>query len=302
MISLVVQGGAWDIPDDLVRAHRTGVQNALKAGWAVLLDGGGAVDAVEEAIVAMENDETFNAGRGSCMNSAGQVELDAGIMDGTSLGAGAVAAVQNVPNPIRLARALMAEGSEVFLVGMGAVRFAREHQVKTCSQDDLITAKELERWRRAQDDRKPARPVGSKKKRASADTVGAVAMDRSGHIAAGTSTGGPPGKYPGRVGDSPLIGAGVYADNATGGVSASGMGEQIMKVALAKTVIELMGREGGTPEGAAKEGVKILRQRVHGSGGVIVMSAKGEIAVAYNTLRMARAYLTSGMKTAFVGV
>ena len=147
MISLVVHGGAWNIPDDLVEAHKAGIQQALKSGWAVLSKGGSAVDAVEKAITVMEDDETFDAGAGSFMNMAGEVELDASIMNGKTFRAGAIAAVQHVKNPISLARKIMDESEHILLVGMGATRFAREHGVKTCSQDDLITDRELERWR-----------------------------------------------------------------------------------------------------------------------------------------------------------
>lgn len=145
MISLVVHGGAWDIPDELLNAHKLGIQQALKAGWAVLSKGGAAVDAVEEAIRVMEDDDTFDAGTGSFINMAGEVELDASIMNGKNFRAGAVAAVQHVKNPISLARKIMEENEHVLLVGMGAIRFAREHGIKTCSQDDLITNRELMR-------------------------------------------------------------------------------------------------------------------------------------------------------------
>jgi len=300
MISLVVHGGAWDIPDDAVAAHKAGVQQALKAGWAVLAKGGTAVDAVEAAIILMEDDETFDAGRGSFLNAAGEVELDASIMDGRTFKAGAVAAVQNILHPITLARKIMEESEHVLLVGMGAARFAREHGVATCGQDDLIVLREIERWREAQRGKKTPTKSSFKKKKMAHDTVGAVALDRSGNIASGTSTGGTPNKYPGRVGDSPLIGCGTYADNAVGGVSTSGWGEAMIKVVMAKTIIDRMGVNGGDPEQASVEGIKTLERKVDGLGGVIALNAAGKIGVAFNTPRMARGYMNSEMKTPIV--
>ncbi len=303
MISLVIHGGAWDIPDDLVAAHREGIRKALNDGWDVLKRGGSAVEAVERAIVLMENDETFNAGRGSYLNAAGHVELDASIMAGKTLKAGAVAAVQNSLNPVTLARKIMEESSEILLVGMGAIRFAHEHHVKTCSQDDLITARQLERWREAQgaQERKPGRGA-NKRRHVPADTVGAVALDRFGDIAAGTSTGGLPGKSPGRVGDAPLIGCATYADNTVGGVATTGAGESIIRVVLAKSVIDLMERREGDPQRAAKEGMDMLARRAQGYGGVIALSRDGRIGVAYNTSRMARGSMTSEMKVPAIAV
>lgn len=302
MISLVVHGGAWDIPDDLVEAHRKGVANALKAGWEILKGGGSAVDAVERAIVLMEDDVAFNAGKGSSLNAAGEVELDASIMDGGTLRAGAVAAVKNIKNPIRLARLIMEESEHVLLVGMGATRFARENGVKTCDPDFLITARELERWRKLQVDARYTTKDSFRRKRLPSDTVGAVARDGEGNIVAGTSTGGTPNKHPGRVGDSPLIGCGTYADNAVGGVSTTGWGEAIIKIVMAKTVIDLMEWHGKDPAKAVEEGLKILHRKVAGYGGIIALNNAGKTAVTYNTPRMARAYMTAEMKTPFVAV
>jgi L-asparaginase / beta-aspartyl-peptidase len=302
MISLVVHGGAWDIPDDLVEGHKTGVNRALKAGWSILQKGGSAVEAVEKAIIVMEDDETFDAGVGSFINRAGEVELDASIMSGKKLNAGAIAAVQNVRNPISLARKIMEESEHVLLVGMGATRFAREHGIQTCSQDDLITDRELERWRTIQGTRNFMTKDAFRRKKVPVDTVGAVAMDDEGNIAAGASTGGTPNKYPGRVGDSPLIGSGTYADNTVGGVSCSGWGEALIKVVMAKSVIDLMDRNGGDSQLAADDGIKTLVRRTEGFGGVIAMNNAGQIGIAYNTPRMARAYITSRMRSPIVAV
>jgi beta-aspartyl-peptidase (threonine type) len=302
MISLIVHGGAWDIPDDLVEPHKKGVANALRAGWEILKGGGSAVDAVEHAIVLMEDDVTFNAGKGSCLNAVGEVELDASIMDGRTIRAGAVAAVQHIKNPIRLARKIMEESEHVLLVGMGATRFARENGIKTCDPDFLITARELERWRDLQVDGKYKTKDSFRRKKLPSDTVGAVAMDGKGNVAAGTSTGGTPNKYPGRVGDSPLIGCGTYADNAVGGVSTTGWGEAIIKIVMAKTVIDLMEWHGKDPAKAVEEGLEILRRKAAGYGGIIALDNAGKIAVTHTTPRMARGYMTAEMKTPFVAV
>jgi len=302
MISLVVHGGAWNIPDELVDAHRHGVLQAVKVGWGILSKGGSAVDAVEAAIKYMEDDETFDAGRGSFINAAGEVELDASIMNGKTFRAGAVAAVQNVRNPISLARSVMEESELVLLVGIGATRFAREHGIPTCRQDDLITNRELERWREAQRNGHQLTKEAFRRKKVPVGTVGAVALDRGGTVASGTSTGGTPNKYPGRVGDAPLIGAGTYADNAIGGVSTTGWGESMIKVVLAKTVIDFIQKFDGDVEKAANEGIKVLARKAEGYGGVIALTRGGEIGVSFNTPRMARAYISSEMKVPFVAV
>jgi beta-aspartyl-peptidase (threonine type) len=302
MVSLVVHGGAWNITDDMVDAHRHGVQQALKAGYAVLSRGRSAIEAVEVAVRYMEDDETFDAGRGAFINNAGEVELDASIMNGKTLRAGAVAAVQNVKNPITLARVIMEESDHVLLVGIGATRFAREHSVPTCRQDDLITSRELERWREAQRSGSMSTKEMFKRKRIPVGTVGAVALDRAGNVASGTSTGGTSNKYPGRVGDSPLIGCGTYADNAVGAVSSSGWGEALIKVVMAKTVADLMERSGGDAAKAAQAGIDILARKVQGFGGVIALSKTGAVGIAFNTPRMARGHMRSDMKSPVVEV
>ena len=302
MISLVVHGGAWDIPGEQVDAHRQGVHEAIKAGWGVLSKGGSAVDAVETAIKLMEDDETFDAGRGSFINAAGEVELDASIMNGKTFRAGAVAAVQNVRNPISLARSIMDESDMILLVGIGATRFAREHGIPTCRQDDLITDRELQRWREAQRKGYLSTKQTFRRKKVPVGTVGAVAFDRGGNVASGTSTGGTPNKYPGRVGDSPLIGAGTYADNAVGAVSTTGWGESMMKIVMAKTVTDLMEKCGGDVEKATHEAIRLLARKADGYGGVIALTCHGDIGVSFNTPRMARGYMSSDMKVPFIAV
>src|SRR5512143_2225099 len=302
MISIAVHGGAWDIPGDLIEPHRRGVSRALRTGWELLKSGGSAVDAVEAAIMAMEDDETFNAGRGSFINMSGEVELDASIMDGKSHRAGAVAAVQNVKNPISLARRIMEDSDLVLLVGMGASRFAKEHKVKTCSPDNLITARELERWKALQRSKRFETRDAFVRGKMSSDTVGAVALDRHGNLAAGTSTGGTPNKYPGRLGDSPLIGCGSYADSGVGAVSCSGWGETLIQAGMAKTIIDRMEFLQEAPEQAVANALKTLEKKMNGYGGAIVIDRQGGVAAAFNTPRMARAYLTSRMKTPFAAV
>jgi len=282
----------------MMERNKEGVLHALTAGWSILNRGGSAADAVEESIRVMEDDETFDAGRGSCLNAAGEIELDAGIMNGKTLQAGAAAAVQQVKNPISLARAIMERSEHVLLVGMGAQRFAREHGVAVCGLDDLITRREIDRWRLAQAETKPL----SRRSRVASDTVGAVALDKAGTIVSGTSTGGTPNKYPGRVGDAPLIGSGIYADNAIGGVSTSGWGEGMIRIVMAKTVIDLIARNGGDPEAAAREGLAVLRKKTGGDGGIIAVTPEGRIGIAFTTPRMARGSMNSSMKSPLVAV
>ena len=302
-ISLIVHGGAWDIPAEAVVANRNGVLKAIKAGWEILSDGGEAVDAVERAVTVMESDETFNAGRGSVLNAAGETELDASMMEGTWCRAGAVAAVQRIAHPVSLARLIMEKSDNVLLVGPGAARFAQEHGMSLCGKDDLITAEQIVLWRQAQ-----AAPRMSKartpvrKKTRGHDTVGAVALDRRGHIVAAASTGGTPNKHPGRVGDSPLVGSGIYADDTLGAGVATGVGEDIIRVVLVKSVLDIMEKNGGDPEAAARAGIELLEQKVQGHGGIIVMNRKGQVSAACNTSRMARAYMTSGMRSPVAAV
>ncbi len=302
MVSIIIHGGAWDIPDADVESHRRGIQNALTIGWKILINDGSAVDAVEQAIKYMEDDETFDAGYGSHLNQLGKVELDASIMDGKMIRCGAVAAVHRIKNPITLARKVMDESEHILLVGEGAERFATEHKIKLCKPDDLINKRERERWEALRGRRNFKTKDSFRKKKYSSDTVGAVAMDKNNNICAGTSTGGTLNKYPGRIGDSPLIGCGTYADNEIGGASTTGWGEAIIKVVLAKTVIDLMETNGGHPQEAAEKGIEILHRKVDGFGGVIVMNKIGECRFAYNTPRMARAYINSRLSEPVVAV
>jgi len=290
------------MPDDMVDSHLRGVRNALAEGWRLLEHGGAALDAVEEAVVIMEDDEAFDAGRGSFLNRDGKVQLDALIMDGATLRAGGVGCVERLRNPVRAARKILSESPHVYFVGEGAERFAAEHGIALCKNEELVLAREVERLReyqakiptaRAQDAREVGDPPGSEMfaPAISHDTVGAVALDREGNIAAATSTGGTLNKAPGRLGDSSLIGCGCYADNLSAAVSTTGWGEPIMKLVLAKWTADRV-LAGNLPEWAAQEAMNHLQQRVNGHGGIIVLNGRGQIGIAHNTPRMAWACRT----------
>jgi len=276
------------MPDDMVEAHIRGVQNAMAAGWRVLDRGGSALDAVEEAVVIMEDDETFDAGRGSFLNRDGKVQLDALIMDGATLRAGGVGCVEHLRNPVRAARKILSESPHVYFVGEGAERFAAEHGISLCQNEDLIIPREIERLRQYQ---APQHGDDLFAPTISHDTVGAVALDRDGNIAAATSTGGTLNKAPGRLGDSSLIGCGCYANNESAAVSTTGWGEPIMKLVLAKWTADRIAA-GNLPEWSAQEAMNYLKQRVNGHGGIIVLDPRGHIGIAHNTPRMAWAYKT----------
>jgi beta-aspartyl-peptidase (threonine type) len=286
------------MPDDMVEAHLHGVRNALAAGWRVLERGGAALDAIEEAVVVMEDDETFDAGRGSFLNCDGRVQMDALIMDGATLRAGGVGCVERVRNPVRAARKILSESPHVYFVGEGAERFAAEHGVELCRNEELVIAREVERLREYQREAGQGSAGLSDKDgkdlfapEISHDTVGAVALDRAGNIAAATSTGGTLNKAPGRLGDSSLIGCGCYADNLSAAVSTTGWGEPIMKLVLAKWTADRVSA-GNLPEWAAQEAMNYLKQRLNGHGGIIVLNALGQFGIAHNTPRMAWACKT----------
>ncbi len=288
---LVIHGGAWAIPDDMVEAHLNGVRNAMAAGWRVLERGGPALDAVEEAVVIMEDDETFDAGRGSFLNRDGKVQLDAFIMDGATLRGGGVGCVERIANPVRAARKILSDSPHVYFVAEGAERFAAEHGIPLCRNEDLIIPREVERLREFQARAADAR-ADLFAPTISHDTVGAVALDGEGNIAAATSTGGTLNKAPGRLGDSSLIGCGCYADNQTAAASTTGWGEPIMKLVLAKWAADRVAT-GSLPEWVAAEAINYLKERVDGHGGMILLDARGRFGIAHNTPRMAWALKTS---------
>lgn len=291
--AIIVHGGAWDIPAELHAEHLAGCRSAAAAGWAVLTDGGSALQAVEAAIRIMEDRPVFDAGRGSHLNAAGVVELDAGMMDGATLRAGAVAAVRRVANPITLARHVLHDSPHVFLVGEGAEHFAQQAGLPLCNPAELIVPREQALWEKRRAEVASAQPDGASSTGA-ADTVGAVALDQMGNLAVGNSTGGTFYKAPGRVGDTPIIGCGLYADNTMGAAACTGVGEQIMKTVLAKTTVDQLAllRSAGS---AARVAMAYFEHRIGGQGGVICISPDGQIGLAHTTPYLAHAYRSEGL-------
>jgi len=272
--------------------------------WEILAGGGAAIDAVEAAIVALEDDPTFDAGYGSHLTRDGRAQLDAILMDGATLKAGAVAAVEQIRNPIRLARCVLEKSEHMMLVGPGAEQFAGENSIPLCDPRELITDRERAAWQRCLEDSHAAEHHLSHEQ----GTVGAVALDSNGKLFAGTSTGGTCCKHSGRVGDSPLIGCGCYADAEWGGVSCTGHGEGIMKIVMAKMAVDLLAvpptdpyQIRGRPEGSqtgvnhaqfvADACVRKLAHRAHATGGLILLDREGRPAAAHNTPQMAYGFV-----------
>ena len=284
---LLIHGGAWAIPDEEVDAHRRGIRNALDAGYAILARKGSALDAVEAAIMVMEDEEVFDAGRGSFLTRDGRVQLDALLMSGADLRAGGVACVEHLRHPIQAARLVLKHSPHVYFVGTGAERFALQHGMRPCDNMELVLPREQRRLYQAQEaelkglgDPTFSGALGSH------DTVGAVALDSDGNLAAGTSTGGTLNKAPGRVGDSSLIGCGCYADNQSAAVSVTGWGEPIMKLVLGKWAVDRV-EAGSSPQVATADAIAYLYRRLNGHGGMILMGADGSVGLACNTPRMA---------------
>jgi L-asparaginase / beta-aspartyl-peptidase len=305
--SLIVHGGAWDIPDEAVDACKAGCERALAAGWSFLNQGGSALDAVQAAVIVLEDDPAFDAGFGSHLTLDGHVECDAIVMDGATLRAGSVAALRRIRNPIRLARHVLENCPHMMLVADGAERFAADQGLELCPPDELIANAERDAWLKCRNSKHAAAHHRGHEQ----GTVGAVALDSNGRLFAATSTGGTCCKLPGRVGDSPLIGCGCYADAEVGGVSCTGYGEAIMKVVLAKTAADFLRHPVGTDPNlspsilpkpttpdvaalAAREAVSVLAKRTHATGGVILLDRKGNPGFAFNTPRMAYAYVANG--------
>jgi beta-aspartyl-peptidase (threonine type) len=297
---LIVHGGAWAIPDDMVEPHRQGIAKALSVGYALLEKGASAVDAVETSVAILEDDETFDAGRGSFLTSDGRVQLDALLMDGATLRAGGVACVERLKNPIHAARLVLDKSPHVYFVGPGAEAFAAAHGVPLIDNADLVLDREQQRLAEAQQNRQSSLPemtfagnvATSSAATTSHDTVGAVALDAHGNLAAATSTGGTLDKAPGRVGDSSLIGCGCYADNLSAAASLTGWGEPIMKLVLGKWAVDRV-QQGTPPAQAAEEAIAYLFHRLGGYGGIILLGPAGRIGVAHNTPRMAWGARTS---------
>lgn len=299
-VVMAVHGGAGtDITPEnhtpeRIAAYHAGLIAALRAGFERLQRGDSALDAVEAAVRSMEDDPVFNAGRGASLARNGRAELDASLMDGATRAAGAIAGVSNVKNPISLARAVMEHSPYVLLTGEGAEQFAAEQNAPLVENAYFQTPERL-----AQLDRLRASgnaPLNTAAVPASGDhhgTVGAVALDKNGDLAAATSTGGMAGKQYGRVGDSPIIGAGTFAENETCAVSATGHGEYFIRWAAASDVAARM-RYGGVPvDIAASEVVLNILRNVGGEGGLIALDAHGDCALPYNTPGMYRGVVTA---------
>ena len=309
------------MPDDAVDAHNHGVAEALSAGWAPLARGGSALDAVEAAVASMEDDDTFDAGRGSFLTRDGRVQLDALLMNGADLRTGGVACVERLRNPIHAARLVLHHSPHVYFVGTGAERFARQHGMQLIDNTELIVPRERDRLMRFQESElagaadttfsgedSRAMDADTIAKRSvlesaeflpgidpvldSHDTVGAVAIDAQGNLAAATSTGGTLSKAPGRVGDSSLIGCGCYADNLSAAASLTGWGEPIMKLVLGKWAVDRVAA-GVSPQEAATAAIDYLYTRLQGHGGIILLGPDGRIGIAHNTPRMAWGIRTS---------
>lgn len=286
--AIAIHGGAGSMrratfDAGAIAAHEAGLGAALDAGRMVLAAGGAAIDAVTAAVAVLEDDPQFNAGRGAVFTFHGTNELDAAVMRGIDRGAGAVAGVSRVRNPVRLARAVMEAGPHVFLAGAGAEEFAREHGVAMVDPAWFATP---ERLRQLEELR--ARPQGWFDAGMKYGTVGAVARDRAGHVAAATSTGGLTGKRWGRIGDTPLIGAGTYADDRGGAVSCTGSGEQFIRAGAAHAIVTRMHLMGEAPEGAAAAVLGEITA-IGGTGGMIVVSADGRLGWRFSTPGMFRA-------------
>ena len=310
-MALIVHGGAGAIAAERWAPARAGCHAAALAGWRVLLDGGTALDAVEAAIVALEDDPSFNAGTGAVLTTDGRAQLDAGIMDGVELHVGAVAGVERIKNPILLARRVM-HSSHVLLAGQGAEEFAQEEGLALCNPSDLVTPAQHAAWsngyrmEQSVPSATPALPAGAGLSGMEDDhhkhgTVGAVAVDAQGRIAAGASTGGIAAKHPGRVGDTPLVGCGFYAEQGLGGVSSTGHGEDFTRLLLARRTAEYLGR-GMSAQAAATTAITLLSERTSGSGGLIVLDGEGRVGCARNTSAMAYAYIVEGMDTPIASV
>lgn len=285
--SLIIHGGAWDIPDDAVESCRAGCLRALQAGWSVLKNGGPALDAIEAAITILEDDPAFDAGYGSHLNLDGQVECDAIVMEGATLKAGSVASLHRVKNPIRLARRVLENCAHMMLVAEGAERFAAQQGISLCDPADLVSLVEREAWQHCSKDSHAAKNHRGHDQ----GTVGAVAIDQQGRLFAATSTGGICCKLPGRVGDSPLIGCGCYADSETGGASSTGYGEAIMRIVMAKSATDSLRDPAVSAMFAAQKAVELLAARGRGTGGIILLDKSGNPGFAFNTPRMASGYV-----------
>ncbi|XP_013860485.1 isoaspartyl peptidase/L-asparaginase [Austrofundulus limnaeus] len=286
---VVVHGGAGHVPKERSENSAMGVCSATQAAYRILQDGGSSMDAVVEAVTRLENNPFFNAGCGSVLNVKGDVEMDAIVMDGRTLASGAVSAVRNIANPVQLARLVMDKTSHACLTAEGASQFARSMGVVEVPQESLITEYARMRWRNNLEP--SANPVECQMGKMG--TVGAVAVDAEGNVACATSTGGMLNKMEGRVGDTPCIGSGGYADNLSGAVSTTGYGEDIMKVTLARLVLFHM-EQGQSAEAASDVSLAYMKSRVGGLGGVVTVDPRGNWAACFSSRQMSWAAAQGG--------
>ena len=289
----MIHGGAGALDKvrdpELIAACLHSIRNIMKRGQTILKRGGRALEAVETCAALLEDDSRFNAGRGSVLNEHGRVYMDAAIMDGRTLDAGAVANISRIANPVKLARLVLDESQHVMLVGEGALRFARKHGIRMVPENYHLTELRIEEHRKIRLSlRRQAEALPDNDTHG---TIGAVAMDKHGDLAAATSTGGIPYKQEGRVGDSPIIGAGVYADNNTCAVSTTGHGEKFMRTVLAKHIADLIAFRRLGADSAAKQAIAYLKRKVNSRGGVIVIDKKGRCAARFNSRTMAHGWL-----------
>lgn len=297
----MVHGGAGAL--DNVKDEKTAVRyldsirGVLEHGREVMTLGGSALQCVEACASLLEDDPVFNAGCGSVLNEHGHVEMDAAIMDGRYLAAGAVAAVENIANPIQLARYVMTESEHVMLIADGAMRFADHCGIERVTEDYFYTPDRLEQLQQARLKDKMMLDHDDSQENSEDQkygTIGAIAMDPQGNLAAATSTGGIVNKRMGRVGDSPIVGAGVYADNETCAVSATGYGEDFMRTVIAKTISDFIFMKGYSAEQATEAGIEYLSRKVKGRGGVIVIDQQGKCASGFTTKKMIHGWIEHG--------
>jgi len=300
---IVVHGGAGNWHPERVNPGLEGVKKAAKTGFDVMAGGGSALDAVVEAVAVLEDDGVFNAGFGSALTIDKTVEMEASVMDGKSLRAGAAGLLKDIRNPVKLARIVMEHTDHVFVVGEGAEKLAKLFNVERRNPVIELRLKYYEQQKQALLDGKFELPklaslVKAHPELFDLETVGAVALDKEGNVAAATSTGGFPLKLPGRIGDSPLIGCGTYADNRSGACSATGVGEIAIRLVLAKTVCNYM-ESGKTAQEAVEAAIRLVNERMAGtynSMGLIAVNTKGQIGATHNSKHLCWAYLTPEMR------
>ncbi|KAL1497460.1 hypothetical protein ABEB36_008427 [Hypothenemus hampei] len=283
---ILVHGGAGDTPLSRIQEKFDGNRKSVEAGYKVLQNGGSALDAVEAAVRVMEDDGIFNAGYGSVLNLEGEVEMDASVMIGSTLEAGAITVVKDIANPISLARLVMEKTPHLLLAGAGANKFAEEQGIPRLSPGQLVTPYA----RSILEEFKKQKGINTKKIPGGGGTVGAVAIDKNGHLAAATSTGGMNGKMVGRSSDTSLIGSGTYADDNIGAVSTTGHGETIARYCLAHAILKTMQYENKSADEATKETLKKMTAKLHNTAGAITISKDGEVGIGFTTDRMSWAY------------